>query len=88
MNWPKHKCSLTLSHNQHKDYYNTVADEIDGGLYAHVDWVSDEQKAKAIATDDCWTLQWYPITPIGFHLLGAADLDVLMTAAMAVDGAE
>ena len=49
--------------------------------YADDDWVSEEQKQKAIATNDCWTLQWYPHTPVGFYKMSAADLDVLLEAA-------
>lgn len=81
--WPAHKASLHLTHNQHKAYYRTVAEEIEGGEHGMDCWVSDEQKQKAIATDECWTLQWYPETPIGFCILSAADLDVLLVAANA-----
>lgn len=81
--FPSHKASLTLTHNQHKDYYLTVAKSVEDGDHGYTDdcWVSEEQKQKAIETDECWTLQWYPETPIGFCLLSAADLDVLLEAA-------
>jgi hypothetical protein len=45
------------------------------------DWVSDEQKQKAIYTNECWTLQVYPHTPVGFYKMSAADLDVLLAYA-------
>lgn len=83
--WPQHKASLTLTHNDHKSYYRTVAQSIaeeDHG-YRDRDWISDEQKHKAIATNDCWTLQWYPDTPSGFCMFAAADLDALLEAANA-----
>lgn len=79
--WPRHKASLHLTHNQHKAYYRTVAESIEDGEHGYDDWVSEEQKQKAIATNECWTLQWYPETPIGFCILAAADLDVLLEAA-------
>lgn len=81
--WPQHKASLTLTHNDHKSYYKSVAEAIedcDFG-YQEPNWVNEEQKQKAIDTNECWTLQWYPETPVGFHLLTAADLDVLLEAA-------
>lgn len=82
MNFPKHEASLHLTHNQHKAYYRTVAEAIDDGDHGYVDdWVSEEQKQKAIETNECWTLQWYPATPVGFCMLAAADLDVLLAAA-------
>lgn len=79
--------SLTLTHNAHKSVYCTVAqcikDERPG--YELDDWVSEEQMQKAIETDECWTLQWYPDTPVGSILLSAADLDVLMQQANKID---
>lgn len=83
--WPKHEASLHLTHNQHKDYYKTVQDEIndEGHGYADDCWVSPEQRQKAIDTNECWTLQWYPHTPVGFSILSAADLDVLIAASNA-----
>jgi len=79
MTFPKHKASLHLTHNQHKAYYQTVEQYMEDN---DADcWVSDEQKQKAIATNEIWELQWYPDTPIGFCLLMACDLDVLLRAA-------
>jgi hypothetical protein len=82
--FPKHDATLQLTHNDHKSYYRTVAECIEDGSFGYSDadaWVSDEQKQKAIATNDAWMLQWYPDTPVGFCLLMAADLDALLAAA-------
>lgn len=83
MKWPKHEASLTLTHNEHKSYYKTVAQAIEEGDFGYSAecWVSDEQKKKAIELNECWHLQWYPDTPVGFCQLSAADLDVLLDAA-------
>lgn len=81
MKFPAHKASLHLTHNGHLGSYQTVAQCIDAGDHGYTDWVSEEQKQKAINTNDCWFLQWYPNTPIGFCILCAADLDVLLEAA-------
>lgn len=87
MKFPKHDASLHLEHNDHKSYYMTVQQCIDDGTHGYSDncWVSPEQRQKAIDTNDCWTLQWYPDTPIGFFLMSAADLDVLLEAAVNAD---
>lgn len=84
MQFPKHEAGLHLEHNPHKAYYMTVAQSIEEKNFGFgiTDWVSEEQKQKAIETNDCWTLQWYPKTPVGFCLLTAADLDVLLAAAI------
>lgn len=83
MQFPAHSGSLHLSHNQHRDNYLTVrqAVEDEDHGYAKQDWVSEEQMQKAIETDECWTLQWYPTSSVGFVLLSAADLEVLLAAA-------
>ena len=78
MQFPKHKASLHLVHNDHKAYYITVAQSIEDDDHGYKEWVSEEQKQKAIKTNDCWYIQWYPDTPIGFYIMAAADLDVLL----------
>ena len=83
LKWPLHDGSLHLSHNENKSDYETVAEAIRHGRHGYDDdcWVSDEQRQKAIDTNECWTLQWYPSSPVGFCILSAADLDVLLIAA-------
>ncbi len=85
LKWPPHSCGLYLSHNQHKDCYKTVQEAIDAGDHGYKPecWVSADQMAQAVAANECWTLQWYPKSPVGFRLLSAMDLDVLLEAAQA-----
>ena len=78
MKFPKHEASLHLVHNDHKSYYQTVEHCVAEGDHGYRYWVSEEQKQKAIATNECWYIQWYPHTPVGFNLIAAADLDVLL----------
>jgi len=81
MQFPEHKASLRLTHNEHLDYYQTVENWIEeNGTRHFATWVSDDQKQKAIETNEFWVLQWYPDTPVGFYCLAAADLDVLLAA--------
>ena len=84
MKFPVHRASLTLTHNDHLSVYKTVKQAIDDEDHGYEDWVSPEQKQKAIETNDCWFLQWYPYTPTGFEILAAADLEVLLTAALII----
>ena len=78
--FPEHKASLSLEHNDHKSSYETVEEYV-AWLNAEDSFVNEEQKQKAYKTQDLWVLQWYPDTPVGFCLLMAADLDVLLEAA-------
>jgi hypothetical protein len=83
--YPAHAASLHIEHNPHKAYYSKIEDEEDpnGGCFANA-WVSPEQRAKAIAADSVWVVQWYPNTPVGSYKLCGADLDVVLAAAREV----
>jgi hypothetical protein len=86
--FPKHECGLTLEHNSHKDYYETVEQYL-AVRYSHCetepfDWAEGERE-KAIATNELWVMQWYPRTPIGFLAVAASTFEMLMAA---VDEAE
>lgn len=83
--FPAH-ASLHLMHNEHKSYYQTVEQSIGNGDHGYKNsWVSEEQKQKAIATNECWSVQWYPDTPVGFCILSGADLSAVLDAALADD---
>lgn len=80
MKFPEHDASLHLVHNDHKSNYLTVKQAVEMEDHGTRDWVSEEQKQKAIETNDFWYVQWYPKTPVGFCIMAAADLDVLLAA--------
>lgn len=71
---PPHKCGLNLSHNEHRNYYQSLAAWIDDQL-GNLDWESDAHRQRAIDTDECWVLHWYPDTPVGFLRVAAPTLD-------------
>ena len=73
MNWlPEHKCGLHLSHNEHRDVYETVEEFYEADFF-----VSPEEWHKAVAEDSVWVLQWYPDTPIGFNRIAASTLEAI-----------
>ena len=76
MKFPKHKASLSLTHNQHKAFYESLADYV-MPIDEH-EWVSLEERQRALETDEIWELCWYPETPVGSHLLCASTLEALM----------
>ena len=84
MDLPKHEASLHITHNLHKDYYQTVEEYLAQGskyeeeLYDEDEWLSPEDRQKCIDTNDLWELQWYPRTPVGFCLLYGSDIDELL----------
>lgn len=77
--WPPHKCGMHITHNQHKDYYETVEQAIgsqDEGMctYDRDDFPDEAEIRKAIETGEVWSIQWYPDTPVGFYRVCAATL--------------
>lgn len=72
--------SLTLSLNDgNASNYQSVRQMLsEPGYYANRDeepeWVSDDSRERAMATNRMWKLQWYPNTPVGFNDIAAATL--------------
>ena len=81
MKFPAHKCGLYLTHNEHKDVYLTVVEWLDDRGGGHVRWPDETERQKAIETNDVWSLQWYPNTPLACYCIGAASFDRLMELA-------
>jgi hypothetical protein len=74
---PRH-ISLTIEHNPHAVYYQSVPQYIDD---TDIDFISDAEREKAVATNDMWEMRWYPDTPVGFCTLAASTLDALLERA-------
>jgi hypothetical protein len=73
---PPHNISLSLSHNEHKCYYETAEDYI--GRDDRLDFRSAEERQACIDTNEVWELQWYPDTPVGFCAIAAPTLEALI----------
>ena len=80
MKWlPKHKCGLFLTHNEHRNYYESAQEFIENRNLEE-EFISPEEMEKAIAEDSIWHLQWYPDTPIGSYSVCAASLEAIERA--------
>lgn len=77
--------NLTVTFNEHKSCYLDVktAIEIDM-IYERAEWVSEEEKARAIETDSVWVIQWYPHTAGGFEAVAASSFAVCLQAAISL----
>jgi len=87
MKLPRHKCGLYLTHNEHKDIYQTATDWLNEHQELH-DWKNEEHKLRAISTDEIWILHWYPDTPIGFYSIVAPTLEELLEYASEIEKEE
>lgn len=84
---PEYECSLHISHNQHKCYYESAAEYLNRpegpgpGGFDEDEWVSRGDFDAAIATDSIWEIQWYPNTPVGFCMAYGSTLENALKAA-------
>jgi DNA repair exonuclease SbcCD ATPase subunit len=83
--WPSHKGSMHITHNEHKNNYETVEEAIgkasDCATYDKSDFPDEDEIAKAISTDSVWKIQWYPDTPVGFCTVCASTFEAALVAA-------
>lgn len=76
--------SLHVSFNSHASSYLSPEDAADEDLfYPGESWVSPDEKAKAIASNSFWSVQWYPDTPIGSYQVVASSLQAAIEGALA-----
>ena len=62
--FPFHKASLHITHNEHKTNYESI-EEYTGEISREE--LSINERAKCIENDSIWELQVYKHTPIGFY---------------------
>lgn len=79
LRFPAHKCGLHLTHNQHRDYYESAVE------YLRDNDIDPETKARCIATDEIWELQWHPDTPVGFYRAVAPTLEECLALALDIE---
>jgi hypothetical protein len=80
--FPPHNCELTLTHNPHKNTYQTTEEwvrDIETTSPDYLEWVSVEDRQSAIATDEIWTLQWYPDTPFAFRCVAGSTMEAVLS---------
>jgi hypothetical protein len=76
LDWlPKHAAGLYITHNDHKSVYESIDDHYD--YLDNCEWVSPEEKLKAIELNSVWELHWYPDTPIGSYKVVASSLEAI-----------
>lgn len=81
--FPLHDCGMYLTHNQYKDFRDSVEEahkEIDID-----EWITENDRLESLKTGEVWELQWYPKTPIGFFRICAATCESLLKRACEMD---
>ena len=80
MKFPKHKGSMTITHNEHTVNYLTVKEEFEDNK-GYYDFISEKDKQICIDTNEMWTIHWYPDTPIGFYSITGSSFELVLEEA-------
>lgn len=83
LDWiPRHRCGLVIEHNwwrtDDRTIEEVVAEEDDQG-----DWVSDEERNRALLTGEIWELCWHPYSPMERFRLVASSLGAIRAELLA-----
>jgi len=78
----KTKCSITITVNNHRDYYETIEQYIKPEERKDI---SNDIWQKMIELDTCIELQVYPDTPIGFYVIYHYDIEKVIDIALNED---
>lgn len=70
----------SIEHNAHAVYYQSIHEH----LTDYPRGLSEEHIAECEAAGECWALQWYPDTPIGFYVVIAPTFSLMLERAWAV----
>lgn len=72
-----HACNYMTA----KQWADEFPTDKDISSYNNLDqWVSPEERKKALENNSVWSAQWYPDTPVGFCILYASSFNALITA--------
>ncbi len=80
MKLPPHKAGLTISHNEHKNYYESIADYVEDRVDT---FPNHDEYQKCVDANEIWEIQWYPETPVGFYRVAASTLELALEYANA-----
>ena len=76
--FPEHKCGLYLEHNTHRDVYESLKDRLKDDIFSDM---LEEDRIECLRTNELWTLQWYPDTPVGFIFVAGPTLERVLELA-------
>lgn len=78
------KCGVFLSVNEYRDYYDTITDAVKEHKERNLGDISSDLEARIIAADTLYELQFYPDTPVGFHVVYGTSLDEVVEGAKVI----
>lgn len=82
---PAHECGLSIEHNEHKVYYESIGEYLGRHEMAET-WKDKEAWQRMMDTDEIWEMQWFPRTPVVSAHVCAPTLSELLEWAKEVEG--
>lgn len=81
MKLPKH-VAAEIEHNPHRIIHQSVAEYLEnsqsGGCV--IDFVSDEDKARCLESNELWVVTIYPVSPVGHWDMAGSSLELILEA--------
>jgi hypothetical protein len=77
------KCGVQVSINEHRNYYQTAEQWLKDLNENDITTPAADIQAEMIKQDTVVEIQFYPVTPVGFHLVIHHDLDAALDLALA-----
>jgi hypothetical protein len=80
---PAHEITLTITHNQHRCYYESVRDYLTSphSQIEPSDFIDREDYDRCLAGDELWEICWYPNTPVGSNSAYGSTLAIALAVA-------
>jgi len=86
--WPRHKASLSVEHQPHKAYYESIAQHMESLGGAAPSWATEDSERLALEKDELWFLLWYPDTPVAFFSVAGHSLEDALEGARMIQEQE
>jgi len=84
--FPRHKVCLSINHNNHRVYHESIEryiDDLESGSSSP--WKDSNARERAIDTDELWEMTWFPDTSAGSYSICAPTLTELLTYAKEIE---
>jgi len=69
---------MNIEHNNHKSTYQTVEELLKDDTENFYEFSSKEDRQKCIDTNELWSIQIYPDTPIGFYVFAGSTFEKVL----------
>jgi|SRR5581483_6631440 len=69
--------SLAFEFNHHMLSHESIEEFFEGGFF-EIEWISAEERTRAIETNQVWCAHWYDKTPSGSYVILGSTLEAVI----------